>query len=54
MINFDVKFLKEVDTFLEVIEPKARAKITNDPSIFKKLKGTEIWEFRARFKRNAI
>ena len=56
-MNFEVKFLDEVKTFLKIIDEKAKQKLVynirkakrfKDASIFKKLENTEIWEFRAR------
>jgi phage-related protein len=53
--KFDVEFLEEAREFLISIDAKARekliynldkAKILNDPKVFKKLDG-DIWEFRA-------
>lgn len=52
---FEVRFLEEAVTFLNNIEKNARTKIfynlkkaqiLNDVKLFKKLKGTDIWEFR--------
>ncbi len=59
MINFEVSYLVEVRSFFREIDPQAtrkliyninKAKQVNDASIFKKLKGSEIWEFRANVK----
>ncbi len=55
---FDVRFLQDADSFLDTLEQKAKEKIlynikksivTNDVKLFKKLKSTEIWEFRTLF-----
>lgn len=57
MRYFETRFLEEANEFLDSIEKKSAAKViynidlaeqTNDPRLFKKLKG-EIWEFRTRF-----
>jgi phage-related protein len=54
--NFDIKYLDQAAEFIRNIDKKAAKKIlfniskarqVNDNSIFKKLKGTDIWEFRA-------
>jgi phage-related protein len=57
MINkFDVEFLEDALEFLSKIDLKARekliynidkAKILNDPKVFKKLEN-KLWEFRAK------
>ena len=58
MNKFNVAFLEDVIHFLEDLEESSRRKIiynidkarqTNDPQLFKKLKGTEIWEFRTSY-----
>jgi phage-related protein len=58
--KFDVIFLDQAITFIEKLDDKTRtkifynidkAKLVNDPKLFKKLKG-EIWEFRTKFKGN--
>ena len=55
---FRVVYSKEAHEFLQRIEPKTRNKIiTNirkasyviDPKLFKKLDGTDIWEFRTHY-----
>lgn len=52
---FETRFLKDVDKFIAKLDKKSMRKIlynidlaeqTNDPKLFKKLKG-EIWEFRS-------
>ena len=56
--KFDIEILSEAFHFLQDIDNKAREKLlhairvaqfTNDPQKFKKLVGTEIWEFRAKY-----
>ena len=57
--KFKVIISEEVDKFLEDISPKAKAKIFYninlvaagiiDKEIFKKLEGTDLWEFRTLF-----
>lgn len=56
--RFDVKYLDEAWSFLISLDEKARRKILTDIDVakrcgnvrfFKKLKGTEIWEFKTRF-----
>lgn len=58
--KFDVIFLEQAIEFIENLDDKTRtkifynidkAKLVNDPKLFKKLKG-EIWEFRTKFKGN--
>jgi phage-related protein len=58
VIRFDVKYLPGAITFLESIEIKAAEKLifnisksqaVNDPRIFKKLRNSNIWEFRAEY-----
>lgn len=53
--NFEIAYLEQADEFLGSLSEKARlkifyyidkVKITHDPELFKKLSGTEIWEFR--------
>lgn len=55
--RFEVIFLEQAIDFMAKIDPKSKAKIyynidkaklTNDPKLFKKLKG-EIWEFRTKY-----
>jgi phage-related protein len=57
--RFEVELLEEAREFLLTIDPKARykllfnidkAKIINDPKVFKKL-DHDIWEFRLEFKK---
>ncbi len=59
MINFEITYLLEVREFFRKIDSQAaeklvyninKAKQVNDTSIFKKLKNSEIWEFRANVK----
>jgi phage-related protein len=59
--RFDVKYLPGAIEFLENIETKAAQKLLynisksqeiNDPRIFKKLKNSTIWEFRAGYSSN--
>lgn len=61
MKRFDIEYLPEAITFLENIDPKAagklvynisKAKETNDIRVFKKLKSSNIWEFRAEYGSN--
>jgi phage-related protein len=56
--KFEVIFLKQAIDFLEQLDNKTRikiiynidkAKLLNDPRLFKKLEG-EIWEFRTKYK----
>lgn len=57
--KFNVIISEEVDKFLETVIPKARAKIfynlnlvaagQMNKEIFKKLEGSDIWEFRTLF-----
>lgn len=57
--KFNVIISEEVDKFLETVTPKARAKIfynlnlvaagQMNKEIFKKLEGSDIWEFRTLF-----
>ncbi|MDE7153723.1 MAG: type II toxin-antitoxin system RelE/ParE family toxin [Muribaculaceae bacterium] len=57
--KFKVLISEEVDKFLQTVSPKAKAKIfyninlvaagRMDKEIFKKLEGTDIWEFRTMF-----
>lgn len=56
MSNFDVKYLNEATEFIRSIDRKAAKKLlfniskaqqVRDTAVFKKLKGTDIWEFRA-------
>lgn len=61
MKRFDVKYLPEAVEFIESIEKKAAEKMVyniskaqeiNDVRIFKKLKKSNIWEFRAEYNSN--
>jgi len=56
--RFRVLFSKDVNDFLENLPQKAKDKILSnirkakyvlDPKLFKKLDGTNIWEFRTKF-----
>ncbi len=56
--RFEVLFLDQAIEFVEKLDSKTRnkifynidkAKLINDPKLFKKLEG-EIWEFRTKFK----
>lgn len=57
--KFKVIISEEVDKFLEGVNPKAKAKIfyninlvaagRMEKALFKKLEGTDIWEFRTLF-----
>ncbi|MDE6693304.1 MAG: type II toxin-antitoxin system RelE/ParE family toxin [Muribaculaceae bacterium] len=57
--KFKVLISEEVDKFLDGINPKAKAKIfyninlvvagQMDKELFKKLEGSDIWEFRTLF-----
>ena len=57
--KFKVLFSEEVDKFLDTVNPKAKNKIFYninlvaagkiDNELFKKLEGTDIWEFRTLF-----
>jgi phage-related protein len=55
MRYFEVEILKEAKDFIDSFSIKVRKKIyycinlaqaTKDPELFKKISGTEIWEFR--------
>ena len=57
--KFEVLFLEEARPFLKGLQEKTRikilynidkAKILNDPKLFKKLT-TDIWEFRTKYNR---
>ena len=59
--RFEVEYLPGAIKFLKSIEIKAAQKLLfnisksqeiNDPRIFKKLKNSNIWEFRAGYKSN--
>lgn len=61
MKRFDVKYLQDAIAFLESIEIRAAEKLVynisksqkiNDARVFKKLKGSNIWEFRAEYNNN--
>ena len=56
--RFKVLFSKDADDFLESLSQKAKDKILSNirkakyvlnPKLFKKLEGTDIWEFRTLF-----
>lgn len=56
--KFDVIYSEEVITFLNSLPAKTKAKIMSnvgkarfnlDPKLFKKLVGTDIWEFRTLY-----
>lgn len=57
--KFKVIISEEVDNFLETVNPKAKAKIfyninlvaagQMNKELFKKLEGSDIWEFRTLF-----
>jgi phage-related protein len=58
MKKFEILLSDEVNSFLDEIAEKDRDKILfnikkaqelNDPRLFKKLKGSEIWEFRTKY-----
>ncbi len=58
--NFDIKLLDEAVEFLEGLSAKAQARIFKDmdksryelnPSVFKKLENTSLWEFRSSYMR---
>jgi phage-related protein len=60
--RFEVIYLSEAIEFLESIEKKAAEKLifnisksqaVNDVKVFKKLKNSNIWEFRSEFNNNA-
>jgi phage-related protein len=60
--KFDVIFLEQAIEFVESLDNKTRtkifynidkAKLINDPKLFKKLKN-EIWEFRTKYNRDQI
>ena len=55
MNRFEVKYLPGANKFLESLEKKAaeklifnisKSQVVNDTRIFKKLKNSNIWEFR--------
>lgn len=48
----EVKYLKDAVVFLDSLPRKDREKVL-DPSLFKKLEGTDIWEFRTDYNGNA-
>ena len=61
MKRFEVKYLPEAVKFLESIGTNTAQKLLynisksmeiNDPKIFKKLKNSNIWEFRAGYSNN--
>lgn len=56
--RFRVIYSNEADEFLDSLPQKAKDKILSnirkskyvlDPKLFKKLEGTEIWEFRTKY-----
>ncbi len=56
--RFKVIYTSEVDEFLDSLPQKAKDKILSnirkskyviDPKLFKKLDGTDIWEFRTKY-----
>lgn len=56
--RFRVLYLRDADEYLGSLPLKARSKLmynigkskyVNDPKLFKKLDGTDIWEFRAKY-----
>ncbi len=56
--RFNVLYSKEADDFLDSLPQKAKDKILSnirkskyvlDPKLFKKLEGTDIWEFRTKY-----
>lgn len=58
MSNFEIIILKDAQNFLNSLELDVRRKIykniimaqnTNDSKLFKKLQGSDIWEFRTKF-----
>lgn len=60
MRYFVTRFLEEADEFISKLDRKSANKVfhnidlagqTNDPKLFKKLKG-EIWEFRSKYMGN--
>ncbi len=57
---FDIEYLQEADEFIGSLEPACKkkalyciafAQLAKDPEVFKKLTGTNIWEFRFICKR---
>lgn len=61
MKRFEVIYLLEAIEFLESLEKKAAEKLifnisksqaVNDAKVFKKLKNSNIWEFRAEYSNN--
>lgn len=61
MKRFDVEYLPDAVDFIRSIERKAaeklvynisKAQVINDTRVFKKLKNTNIWEFRAEYQSN--
>ncbi len=60
MKYFEVDLLKDAEDFINGLDIDTRKKVyyciglaqmTKDPELFKKLSGTEIWEFRILYKR---
>ncbi len=61
MNSFEIKYLPDAIRFLESIEIKAakkliynisKSQVVNDTRTFKKLKNSNIWEFRASYNNN--
>jgi phage-related protein len=59
-MNFEIVYLNEATQFIRALDKKAvekllycitYAKQTSDPDVFKKLVGTNIWEFRFIYRR---
>jgi phage-related protein len=59
---FETRFLEQANEFIATLDKKSAGKIfynidlaeqTNDPKLFKKLKG-EIWEFRSQYFGNQL
>ena len=59
--RFEIKFLQEARDFLATLDAKTREKIiynakksavVMDNELFKKLEGSEIWEFRTLYNKN--
>ena len=58
MNRFEIEYLKDAIEFIRSINRKAstkllynisKAQLVNDVEVFKKLKNTDIWEFRAKY-----
>lgn len=62
-LKYNVVYSEEVNSFLEILDEKSRKKILYnislvaggviDNNLFKKLEGTDIWEFRTKYKGKA-